>query len=242
MPVSTKLPEQRPPNEKLLETLFNAALLRCFQMGEVTLYTPTSREEYEAGYDARVVGEGAFREMHLQFKAPRLTPDFGFNVYLTPHQHERLRQPIFHDSAYYIVSTFRSFKEVQLAARNAKNDPLEFRAHYVAVRVHCLPLDARAVEYKRNFHSVSAREAKDIRSRCGEKIKRVEPITDECWMSGATLVEQFTDSESRVGKFVQPGSPDGLLGTTQRFSDLVSLSDDFGGTSLVRMMERLLDE
>lgn len=44
------------PNEKTTEILFNRYFLQSFRLGEVVLYAPSSREEYEKGYDARLTG------------------------------------------------------------------------------------------------------------------------------------------------------------------------------------------
>lgn len=111
-------------NEKLIETLFNHYALQFIKAGGVTIYTPTTRQEYIDGYDAKLVGAAGFDELRVQFKAPALLDDRGYSFGLTRHQHWRLRKykP---NSAFYVAHTFAGLPEIQEAQLTMKR-PTEF--------------------------------------------------------------------------------------------------------------------
>src|SRR5262245_37728970 len=94
------------PNEKLIETLFKSNALSFLKAAKVTIYAPSTREEYACGYDSKLMGARGFDELYIQFKTPYLLENEGRSVATTTHQHARLlNYPL--RTAYYVTHTFR---------------------------------------------------------------------------------------------------------------------------------------
>lgn len=45
-------------------------MLQWLGLGKAQLFAPSTPQEFLSGYDAKVVGAGALRELYIQFKAP----------------------------------------------------------------------------------------------------------------------------------------------------------------------------
>src|SRR5262249_20423542 len=121
------------PNEKLIETLFTHYALRFLDGSGALVYTPSNREEYLEGYDAKLMGASGFDELYLQFKTPSLLQDDGYSFGTTTHQHSRLKgYP--HDTAYYVTHIFQTISQIQDAQRKATK-PADFLQWYVAIEI-----------------------------------------------------------------------------------------------------------
>jgi hypothetical protein len=176
------------PNEKLIETLFTYHALRYLEGCGASVYTPSTREEYELGYDAKLMGAGGFDELYLQFKAPSLLKGDGYSFRTYEHQHDRL-QDYPSDTAYYLTHLFRGVEQVQRAQREATN-PLDFLRWYVAIEVHRLERVqlfwyAGDTESRRAYGVLY--KLRDDRPR--EHPKR--PLDSGGWMTGAELLLRF---------------------------------------------------
>src|SRR5215471_17558245 len=109
----------------MTEILFNRYFLQSFGLGQITLYAPSSREEYEKGYDAKLTSSQSFNEIFLQFKRPRVKAD-QFLLSTLPHQHTNLqkRPP---NSCYYVGQTFRDMQGFERAKEaRASRDFLKY--------------------------------------------------------------------------------------------------------------------
>ena len=189
----------RAPNEKLIETLFTHHALLVLGTTGASVYTPSTREEYEKGYDARLMGASGFDELYLQFKTPNLLQgdgyldDYGFAT--TAHQHERLQDcPL--DTAYYVTHLFRSVEQIQRAQHGAK-EPLDFLRWYVAIEVGRLDAQLQRFRYSASLadlrtHSVLYNTRAD-RTRKHPKT----PLASGSWIPGDELLLRFRDS--RIG-------------------------------------------
>ena len=81
----------KPPNEKVLEMTFNRYFLQSFDLGSIIMLAPTSRQEFESGYDTKIRGFLSFNEILIQYKRPKyLYKDNIFEINLTQHQHSTL--------------------------------------------------------------------------------------------------------------------------------------------------------
>jgi hypothetical protein len=136
------------PNERYTEILFLHYVLSALP-GPVELYTPSTREEYVAGYDAKIVGEG-LKELYLQFKRPAVdSPQLHFQMTLTAHQHQRLLyglNSLVPGSVYYVSHTFTSIRHLNETIRRS-TQPLELLAYYLAFTIAALSDDAHTIHY-----------------------------------------------------------------------------------------------
>ena len=199
----------KPPNEKLIETLFTHHALRYLDGSGATVYTPSSREEYRNGYDAALMGAAGFDELYLQFKTPGLRDRGGFSFATYEHQHQRLQEyPL--DTAYYVTHLFRGVDEVLKAQREAAA-PLEFLHWYVAIEVGRLP----NVQRFRYYGDLVSRHAHEVLFKVRTDKKREHPKTPlrpQGWMTGAELLERFKRDE--IGAHVSLGGR-GITKTAQ---------------------------
>mgnify|MGYP006288662913 CR=1 FL=1 len=62
---------KKPISEKTAGILFSRFIMQAFLLGEVSLFAPTSAEEFKNGYGTALRGGNNSRELCLQFKSPR---------------------------------------------------------------------------------------------------------------------------------------------------------------------------
>jgi hypothetical protein len=171
-------------------------------MGEAWIYTPSSRQEYRNGYDAKIVGQGAFREIVLQFKCPKPSYD-QFSIRVTRHQHEVLRKLYPPGVAYYVTAAFRNVREVQAAQRQAKS-AAEFLRHYVAIEIsEHLPVDAQRLYFERGAEPWKIRTVgykREAEGKARKASQRVPKTTG--WGSGYSLINKVR--EKAIGTIVDP--------------------------------------
>jgi hypothetical protein len=197
---------KKPPNEKLIETLFTHHALRYLDNSGATVYTPSSREEYRNGYDAALMGAAAFDELYLQFKTADLLDDDGYSLGTYEHQHQRLQQyPL--DTAYYVTHLFRGVDQV-LQAQRETPAPLDFLHWYVAIEIGRLA----NVQRIRYYADLRSRQAEMVLFKLRTDKKGEHPKTHlqpQGWMTGAELLERFKRDE--VGARVRLVSGGGHL-------------------------------
>ncbi len=178
----------RPVSEKTAEILFNRSLLQAFKLGKVQLFAPTSHEECEKGYDAKVVGFTPIRELYLQFKSPTYTNN-RFTIKTTRHQHLRLlKYPC--QSAYYVAPMFASLSELNEAQASMKT-AADFLKHFVCIEVSALEHDIDFFQYIKpaNHQKSPLVKYKSARDGIG-RIARHE-ISGDGWLRGSTLLANF---------------------------------------------------
>ena len=133
------------PNEKLIEMLFNYNALRFLEGEKVTMYAPSTREEFACGYDSKLMGANGFEELYIQFKTPNLLENYGRSVPTTPHQHARLlHYPP--KTAYYVTHTFHEIHQVQELQRTITS-PEEFLRRYFAIEANHFEQDVTRIRY-----------------------------------------------------------------------------------------------
>jgi hypothetical protein len=187
-------------SEKAAEILFNRFMLQWFGLGGAQLFAPTSRQEYDHGYDGKVVGFGAMRELYLQFKSPSLSErDRRFTVTLDPRQHSRLRTyPA--GSAYYVAGMFSSmadFNRAQTEVRTAE----DFLRHFLCVDASALPDNARRVTYGiPESHSHSPRPGYKTGENGRSPLDYVS-LDRDTWDRGNTLVDRLR--KGQVGRVIR---------------------------------------
>jgi hypothetical protein len=185
-------------SEKAAEILFNRFMLQWFGLGDAQLFAPTSTQEFACGYDGKVVGFDAMRELYLQFKAPSLSQrDRRFTVRLTPHQHERLRgyPP---GSAFYVAGMFSSmahFNQAQAEVKKAE----DFLRHFICIDAAVLPQDVRAVTFGIPESHRHSPEPGFKTSAHGPGPTDFESLGSQ-WDRGTTLVAKL--KLGQVGRFV----------------------------------------
>jgi hypothetical protein len=212
----------KPPNEKLVETLFTHHALRYLDGTGATVYTPSSREEYRDGYDARL-GFNSFDEIYLQFKTPNLLAGDGYSLATYERQHQRL-QKYRRDTAYYLTHLFRGVDHVLQAQREA-SAPLDFLHWYVAIEIGGLA-DVQRFRY---YADLQRREANVVLFKVRTDRKGDAPKTrlhEQGWMTGAELLERFKRDE--VGthfRLIESGS-DRLTVGEELKANVVPMSPD----------------
>jgi hypothetical protein len=136
------------PNERYTEILFIHHFISALQ-DPVEFYPPSTREEYLAGYDAKIVGQG-LKELYLQFKRPEveiLSRDF--RIPLTAHQHKRLLDclhPQAPGSVYYVSHTFTSIHRLNEMIRQLTR-PTNLLVHYLAFPIAAFSDQAQSIHY-----------------------------------------------------------------------------------------------
>lgn len=171
--------------------MFNRCMLQWFGLGNAQLYAPTSLEEFKQGYDGKVVGLSAMREVYLQFKAPTFSDRHGrFTTKLTPHQHRRLlKYP--KGSAYYVAGMFRNLQDFN-KAQNHMKQVSDFLKHFVCIRVASLPADACAITFVvPEDHRCSPCPGFKDSEHKSPSPGDFMPLVGESWMRGNTLVEKL---------------------------------------------------
>lgn len=192
------------PNEKLTELLFTRYMLQSFRLNEVSLYAPSSREEFYKGYDAKFIGKKGCRELYLQFKTPNLTRS-GFTIRLQRHQHNRLRRYP-HGSAYYVSHVFRGISEVQDAQLKVSQSS-DFLRQYIAINASSLPCNTNFVQYTSEPISEYPGEPKYKTEQDGNIRKAPTDLIGSEWLRGDLLLQKFKDRK---------------IGRQIRFSDFVA--------------------
>lgn len=179
------------PNEKLIETLFNYSALRFLEAEKVTLYAPSTREEFTCGYDSKLIGANGFDELYVQFKTPSLLNNDGRSMKARTHQHARLlRYPP--RTAYYVAHTFESIPEIQEVQRTATG-PADFLRRYCAVEASQFEESVTTVRYY-VFHP---EQCGDICYKLGSDLGRkpTRPIDEREWINGEELLSRFARGE-----------------------------------------------
>jgi hypothetical protein len=204
------------PNEKLIDTLFIYYALRHLEASGGSVYTPSSRQEYEDGYDAKLMGVRGFDELYLQFKTPHLLQWNGYSFGTYKHQHDRLRAyPI--NTAYYLTHIFRNVEQVLQAQRGAKV-PLDFLEWYIAINIGVLG-DVKRFRYYGK--TVFCRELElSCRLTTDFGVRPKWPLDKSAWMTGAELLMRFELNEVGTRMILESGEdPEKLDGA--RLTDQV---------------------
>jgi hypothetical protein len=177
------------PNEKLIETLFTHYALRVLGDTGVTIYTPSTREEYKKGYDAALMGASAFDELFMQFKTPALLECGGYSFGTRPRQHRRL-QLYPPNTAYYVTHTFESLVQIQEAQRHAAEDPDAFLRHYLAIEIERLEPDVTRFRY---YAPAPDYEPECVSYKLKPERKRTPGNRVACggWLTGDELLRRF---------------------------------------------------
>jgi hypothetical protein len=187
------------PNEKLIEILFTHYALRYLDGCGIRVYTPSSREEYVKGYDAKLMGACGFSELFIQFKTPNVLHGLGYSFPTRAAQHQRLRYYPKH-TAFYVSHTFWDVQEIQKAQQLAT--PAEFLRRYVAIEVRCLEDDVRRFRYyaqKPPYKPAWVRYKRGVDGTIKYPQHSVDPAH---WMLGDELLNRFRSGS--VGAWVLP--------------------------------------
>lgn len=191
---------KKPISEKTSEILFNRYLLQAFRLGEMSLYAPSSVEEFKNGYDLKLIGLSSFRELYLQFKAPSYSESRRrFTISVTNHQHRMLKQ--YPDrTAYYVAHTFTSIKDFIDAQRKLQIS-MNFLRYFVAIEISSLPDEIAFFQYSqpsshRESLCIRYKKASDGNSR----IARNKIVGSAC-LRGNQLAEKFKND--CIGTLVQ---------------------------------------
>ena len=198
------------PNEKMTEMLFNRYFLQSFGLGNIILYAPSSREEYEKGYDAKLTSSQSFNEVFLQFKRPQVKND-QFLLRTTAHQHTNLQdRPS--DSCYYVGHTFRDLEELEQAQKGLSASQ-DFLRYFILVEISCLDPNLTTIVYERNEKSLIPRTVSAIHnlvSGSGRTREKKTRIRSEKYFTGTAFKKAFNSKE--VGIPVSLPTDDELLG------------------------------
>jgi hypothetical protein len=182
----------KPISEKTSAMLFNRFMMQAFLLGEVTLFAPSTVDEYVEGYDTLLKSSAVNREICLQVKAPTYSHHWGlFKIDVQEHQHELLQEypP---NTAYYVTHTFRSASEIQEAQRNVAQ-AADFLLHFVCIEISRLPRNLNFFHYEPpETHSYSPPVKGKLRSEKVRKARR--DITGEGWCRGKQLRDRLRSS------------------------------------------------
>ena len=221
-------------SEKGFEILFNRFALNKFNLGELVLYAPTSYEEFTNGYDTKITGLETFREIILQFKSAAINKKGDlFTAQITKHQHEILNK-YDSDTAYYILPTFESIKELNKIQASLKSSN-DFLKYCICIDASKLPEQVDFIQYRKPD---SHKESPLIKYKIPEdgKVKKAKHnIKGNAWCRGSTLLDKFK-SNSNGTVFSTSGS-----GTTPRTAYGTSASGAVFDTSasLIRKLPNL---
>jgi hypothetical protein len=173
----------------MTEMLFNRYFLQSFGLGQITLYAPSSREEYEKGYDAKLTSSQSFNEIFLQFKRPRVKAD-QFLLSTLPHQHTNLqkRPP---NSCYYVGHTFRDLQEFERAQKEARASR-DFLKYFVVIEISCLDPNLTMLVYERNEESLLPRTVSAIYTEGKTR------ISSKHYFTGTAFRDAFSRQEVGV--------------------------------------------
>jgi hypothetical protein len=195
----------RPVSEKAIEILFNRCVLQSFDLGSVQLFAPTSVEEFERGYDGRVVGPRALREIYLQFKAPTYSDaNARYTVKITPHQHAILKAMYPARSAYYVAPMFRTLVEFGEAQSTLTGAAANFLKHFVCIDIASLPVEVDFLNYEHPENHLESPEVKFKTPVDGKVRVAHRAVPAQAWCRGSTLLRLFKEGE--VGAQVVPGA------------------------------------
>jgi hypothetical protein len=184
----------KPVSEKAAEILFNRFLLQSFPLGKIELFAPSSIEEFQKGYDSKVAGHKAFREMYLQFKSPSYSERWNlFTITLTSHQHAALKNypP---NSAYYVSPMFRSLGDLNAAQRDLTMAK-DFLRYFVCIEISRLPHEVNFCQF---IAPGSNRESPQVKYKIpedGNTRRATHTIQGLGWLRGSGLLEKFRNDE-----------------------------------------------
>src|SRR5439155_13409495 len=164
-----------------------------------------SAEEFVAGYDAKLVGRGFFKELYLQFKAPTYSEHHNrFTIRPTAHQHRLLKEYPPH-SAFYVAGMFRSLHELNTHQTHLQR-AADFLVNFVCIDVSGLP---DAIDFFHFSRPPTNRQSPNIAfkvSADGSTRTATHPVIGRGWLRGSTLLEQFRTGT--LGANVQLGRVD----------------------------------
>ena len=184
----------KPVSEKAAEILFNRFLLQSFPLGTIELFAPSSAQEFKSGYDSKLAGHVAFREIYLQFKAPTYSNRRNlFTISVISHQHQLLKAYPPH-SAYYVAPMFRSLRELNEAQRDL-TVAVDFLKHFVCIEVSGLPSE---VDFFHFLQPESHRESPQVKYKTpadSTTKTATHAVQRPGWLSGSGLVTKFRDNE-----------------------------------------------
>lgn len=191
---------KKPISEKTSEILFNHYFLRAFRLGEISVYAPSSVEEFKNGYDSKLIGLSSFRELYLQYKAPIYSENKRhFTIKVTKHQHRMLKQYPDH-TAYYVAHTFTSLKDI-LDAQKKLRISINFLKYFVAIEISSLPEEITFFQYSQpssHRESLRIRYKKTSDGNC--RIASNKIVGSAC-LRGNQLAEKFKNH--CIGTLVQ---------------------------------------
>lgn len=190
----------RPFSEKMSEILFNRYFLQSFRLGEVSLYAPSSVEEFKSGYDSKLIGSSTFRELYLQFKAPTYSERKGlFTIQVKRDQHRKLKEYYPPRTAYYVAHMFSSLQEVTSVQKNLKI-AADFLRDFIAIEISSLPEDVSFFQYEPVSHSKSPTIKYKLPSEGNIRTAKYD-IARKDWLRGNQLVDEF--KRNSIGAIVE---------------------------------------
>ena len=194
-----------PVSEKAAEILFNRYMLQWLGLGKAQLFAPSTPQEFLSGYDAKVVGAGALRELYLQFKAPTYSArDTRFTFELTPHQHARLqRYPT--GSAFYVAGYFTSLRQLNDVQSSVATTE-DFLRYYVCIDVAGISATARCVTFAAPASQRHTVDPGYKDARHGKGPKDFAPVESRFWERGNSLVARL--KQGQVGRMLSFGAED----------------------------------
>lgn len=186
-----KKTKKKPVNEKTAEILFNRFFLSSFPLGSITFESPTTKEEYNKGYDAKAAGTEHFNEIFLQFKAPSYEGS-AFEFVLDKHQQSILHKRA-ENSAFYVVPMFPE-PEKMMEAQRQKTELPDFLSKYRCIEISHLPEETKRIKFTIKMPYI------DVSSDSVEYIinKRWCIYGSQHWFSGDELVTKFREGD--IGK------------------------------------------
>jgi hypothetical protein len=201
------------PNEKLIETLFTYYALRHLDGECVAVYTPSTREEFLKGYDAKLMGASSFDELYIQFKTPLCLAKerWRYSIHTTPHQHCRLQTYPF-NTAFYVTHTFRTVSQIQKAQGEAAK-PADFLQYYVAIEIRRLEDDVKFFRYTADqsfmpYEVVYNRHADRAHPRTPTHVCDMD---SNDWMTGEELLRRFKAGSLGAWMLLEGDPAKGLL-------------------------------
>jgi hypothetical protein len=186
-------------SEKAAEILFCRHMLQWLGLGNAQLFAPTTRKEYESGYDSKIVGSDSMREIYLQFKAPTYSErDRRFTCNLTEHQHLRLRNYP-NGTAFYVAAYFKSLDQFN-NAQSSTNTTEDFLRNYICIDVKGVADDARCLTFCTPSTMRHSLEPGYKDSRHSNSPKSYTPIESMHCKKGNLLISLL--KQEKVGRLI----------------------------------------
>jgi hypothetical protein len=167
--------------------------MQSFNLNEISLYSPSTREEFIEGYDSKFIGSSSCSELLLQFKTPNITRE-GYTIYLNSHQHSRLKKnpP---KGAFYLSHVLEEISEIQIYQSTIKKSA-DFLRYYIAISVDALPEDVNFIQYERSKdNGPMAPHYKTSREGNIRKAKKPLSWKKGEYFKGTTLLRKFKEKE-----------------------------------------------